>query len=134
MNSRALLGRDEAHWSFFFASDASVMEGNDIEDLGGGVFRTVGAVSRYSALDQYAMGLRAESSVGQVRDELNTAGKLATSRSGRDQASGAMSAALERNEDLLRMDPNSGLGELAESTGGFLIANTNDLRAGFERI
>ena len=42
---QALLGRDVAHWSFFFDSDASVMEGNDIEDLGGGSFRTVGAVS-----------------------------------------------------------------------------------------
>ena len=63
VNSKALLGRDEAHWSFFFDSDASHMEGNDIEDLGNGVFRTVGAVSRYSALDQYAMGLRAASDV-----------------------------------------------------------------------
>jgi hypothetical protein len=62
-NSKALLGRDEAHWSFFFDSDASHMEGNDIEDLGGGVFRTVGTVSRYSALDQYAMGLRAAAEV-----------------------------------------------------------------------
>jgi hypothetical protein len=62
-NSKELLGRDEAHWSFFFDSDASHMEGNDIEDLGNGAFRTVGAVSRYSALDQYAMGLRAESEV-----------------------------------------------------------------------
>jgi hypothetical protein len=59
-NSTEILGRDEAHWSFFFDSDGSHMEGNDIEDLGGGVFRTVGAVSRYSALDQYAMGLRAD--------------------------------------------------------------------------
>jgi hypothetical protein len=58
-NSKELLGRDEAHWSFFFDSDASHMEGNDIDDLGGGVFRTVGAVARYSALDQYVMGLRA---------------------------------------------------------------------------
>src|SRR4249919_1809363 len=63
VNSQELLGRDEAHWSFFFDSDASHMEGNDIEDLGNGVFRTVGAVSRYSALDQYAMGLRAVSEV-----------------------------------------------------------------------
>jgi hypothetical protein len=55
--SPALLGRDDSHWSFFFDSDASVMEGNDIEDRGGGSFRTVGAVSRYSLLDQYAMGL-----------------------------------------------------------------------------
>ena len=56
--SEALLGRQRAHWSFFFDSDASVMEGNDIEDLGGGSFRTVAAEERYSALDQYAMGLR----------------------------------------------------------------------------
>lgn len=56
--SEALLGRQRAHWSFFFDSDASVMEGNDIEDLGGGSFRTVAAVEGYSALDQYAMGLR----------------------------------------------------------------------------
>jgi len=55
--SNALLGRDDAHWSFFFNSDASVMEGNRIQDLGGGSFRTIGAVERYSLLDQYAMGL-----------------------------------------------------------------------------
>jgi len=55
--SQALLGRDQAHWSFFFNSDASVMEGNRIQDLGGGSFRTVGAVEHYSLLDQYAMGL-----------------------------------------------------------------------------
>ena len=55
--SGALLGRDDAHWSFFFNSDASVMEGNRIQDLGGGSFRTIAAVERYSLLDQYAMGL-----------------------------------------------------------------------------
>ena len=44
-------------------SDASVMEGNDIEDLGGGSFRTIGAVRRYSRLDQYAMGLLPASDV-----------------------------------------------------------------------
>jgi hypothetical protein len=56
-SSDLLLGRGQAHWSFFFDSDASVMEGNDIEDLGGGSFRTVDAVRRFSRLDQYAMGL-----------------------------------------------------------------------------
>jgi hypothetical protein len=55
--SEALLGRDQAHWSFFFNSDASVMEGNRIQDLGGGAFRTTAAVEKYSLLDQYAMGL-----------------------------------------------------------------------------
>jgi hypothetical protein len=61
--SDAILGRDLAHWSFFFDSDASVMEGNDIEDLGGGSFKTVGAVQRYSLLDQYAMGLVPDTAV-----------------------------------------------------------------------
>ncbi|HEV8396959.1 MAG TPA: hypothetical protein VGQ37_21910 [Vicinamibacterales bacterium] len=61
--SSALLGRDQAHWSFFFDSDASVMEGNDIEDRGNGSFRTVAAVQRYSLLDQYAMGLVDETQV-----------------------------------------------------------------------
>jgi hypothetical protein len=39
------------------------MEGNDIEDLGGGSFRTAGAVRGYSRLDQYAMGLIGPSEV-----------------------------------------------------------------------
>jgi hypothetical protein len=62
-NSDALLGRDNSHWSFFFDSDASVMEGNDIEDLGGGQFRTVATVSRYCMLDLYAMGAVSASEV-----------------------------------------------------------------------
>ncbi len=61
-----LLGRDRVHWSFFFDSDGSVMEGNDIEDLRGGSFRTRGAVNRYSLLDQYAMGLVGPSQVPPV--------------------------------------------------------------------
>jgi hypothetical protein len=55
--SDAMLGRQRAHWSFFMDSDASVMEGNDIEDLGGGSFRTIAAAERYSRLDLYGMGL-----------------------------------------------------------------------------
>jgi hypothetical protein len=55
--SDALLGRQRAHWSFFVDSDGSVMEGNEIEDLGGGVFRTQSTTEKYSRLDLYAMGL-----------------------------------------------------------------------------
>jgi len=46
------------HWSFFLDSQASVLEGNSIRDLGGGRFETVDFTRRYSLLDQYAMGLR----------------------------------------------------------------------------
>ena len=63
--SDEILGRDLAHWSFFMDSDASDMEGNDIMDLGSGrFFETVGATSRFSALDQYLMGLIPPEQVG----------------------------------------------------------------------
>jgi hypothetical protein len=62
-NPPSLLGRDQSHWSFFMNSEGSVMEGNQIQDLGNGVFRTVGATFRYSPLDQYIMGLRDASEV-----------------------------------------------------------------------
>ena len=55
--SDQLLGRQLAHWSFFLDSDGSVMEGNEIEDLGGGTFRTAATTEKYSRLDQYTMGL-----------------------------------------------------------------------------
>jgi hypothetical protein len=61
--SEAWLGRQRAHWSFYCDSDASVLEGNDIEDQGGGGFRTVGAVRRYGPFDLYAMGLLPEAEV-----------------------------------------------------------------------
>jgi large repetitive protein len=57
-SSGALLGRANVHWSFFVDTDASVMEGNRIADLGGGRFETVDFTRGYSPLDLYAMGLR----------------------------------------------------------------------------
>jgi hypothetical protein len=80
--SQALLGRDTAHWSFFFDSDASVMEGNDIEDQGGGQFRTVDAVKRFSRLDQYAMGLVGASGVPPFFYVESPAGTSRTAESG----------------------------------------------------
>ena len=58
-----LLGRGDVHWSFFAHTDASVMEGNAIADRGNGRFETVDFARRFSALDQYAMGLRAAAEV-----------------------------------------------------------------------
>ena len=63
VTSDLLLGRQLAHWSFFKDSDASDMEGNDWSDNGNGTFTSIDATSRYSALDQYAMGLRSASEV-----------------------------------------------------------------------
>lgn len=61
--STELLGRQQAHWSFFMNSGGSHDEGNDIADLGGGVFKTGPASQRYGPLDQYLMGLRAPEEV-----------------------------------------------------------------------
>jgi uncharacterized protein (TIGR03437 family) len=61
-----MLGYQSAHWDFKFNSDASLMEGNRIEDKGAGVsprFLTTAAVEGFSALDQYLMGLRAAEEV-----------------------------------------------------------------------
>ena len=66
--SLAILGRDDAHWSFFLDSDGSVMEGNDIEDRGAALgsqrFKTIAATNTYSLLDQYIMGLIGPDQVG----------------------------------------------------------------------
>lgn len=56
--SRELLGRDEVHWSFFMDTDGSHLEGNTIQDLGGGRFLTAETGVRYCPLDQYLMGVR----------------------------------------------------------------------------
>jgi VWFA-related protein len=40
----------------------------------------------------------------------------------------------ETVEESLRTNTQGTLGDLAESTGGFLIANTNDMKAGMERV
>lgn len=61
IRSSNLLGRQEAHWNFYFHSQASVLEGNLITDRGPGAeprFITEDAVSRFGEFDQYIMGLR----------------------------------------------------------------------------
>jgi len=75
--STQLLGRDLAHWSFFHDTDASDMEGNKWQDNGNGTFTTIDATSRFSALDQYIMGLRSAASVPTfffIRNLTNPAG------------------------------------------------------------
>ena len=54
-----LLGRQTAHWSYFFNSEASLLEGNRIVDHGSGDYRfeTVATVEGFSPLDRYLMGL-----------------------------------------------------------------------------
>jgi VWFA-related protein len=84
-----------------------------------------------------AAGLRVESTNAEAAREINALGtrRSRQNASGLEDRSGRpMTMQLERNEDLLKLNPQSGLGDLANGTGGFLIADTNDLGAGVRRI
>lgn len=64
--NQPMLGRSLAHWAFPFNSEASLLEGNRLEDAGAGVsprFRSVATVQGYAPLDQYLMGFRAPEEV-----------------------------------------------------------------------
>ena len=101
-------------------------------------FRSVIDTANRANVSIYAMdaaGLRTESTSKETRDSINAAaerrcGAIPTT----DVTGAAMTEALESNEDILRSDPHSGLGQLTDETGGILIRNTNDLTGGFRRI
>lgn len=84
-----------------------------------------------------AAGLRTESGTSESARELNSivAQRIGQQSRGSDRmSSGPYMKSLERNEELLRFDPRSGLGQLADQTGGILIHDTNDLVNGVRRI
>jgi VWFA-related protein len=83
-----------------------------------------------------AAGLRTESVDLEAAREINAIAAQRTRQqsSSRDSSSGPLMRSLERNEDLLKLNPQTSLGQLADQTGGFLISNTNDLGAGLRHI
>jgi VWFA-related protein len=88
-----------------------------------------GGITFYAA---DAGGLRTVSAADEARREL--AGIVEEIRQGERTPAGSsvqpsrpMTKALERNEDILRLDPKSGLGVLARETGGFLVSDTNEI-------
>ena len=93
-----------------------------------------GGVSFYAA---DAAGLRTKSAADEARRELTATADAIQSATESDSSLGArtgMTRLLERNEDMLRFDPASGLGALARETGGFLIRDTNDISGGLGRV
>ena len=65
-NAKPMLGRQLAHWSFLFNSEASFLEGNRIQDNGPDTsprFKTIATVQGYAPLDEYLMGFRAAEEV-----------------------------------------------------------------------
>jgi VWFA-related protein len=85
-----------------------------------------GNVSFYSV---DVAGLRTESKSSETRKEINSRSEIRMAQLGStSDPNGPMTKELERNEDILRLNPDSGLGQLANQTGGFLITDSNDLK------
>ena len=81
-----------------------------------------------------AAGLRTESPTASTREAIEAQATARYRNLGKEDAGGALMKDAERNEDLLRQNPQSGLGMLAEQTGGFLVRDTNDARGSFRQI
>jgi VWFA-related protein len=80
-------------------------------------------------------GLRTASEQAEIRDKVNQAAGFGISTAYSTDAGGdPLTKGLEENEYVLRQNARSGLGQLAQETGGLFFENTNNLRQGFERI
>jgi VWFA-related protein len=111
-------------------------------------FLSVVAAANRASVSIYAAdagGLHAASAADETRrtiDSLHTRLQLQNDGMGNPLTRGASThdpgtsglALLERNEDTLRLAPGSGLGRLADQTGGFLIQDTNDLSCGLAEM
>ncbi|HWT02692.1 MAG TPA: VWA domain-containing protein [Pyrinomonadaceae bacterium] len=89
-------------------------------------FRTVISNANRANVSIYtvdAAGLRATSANMEAGRAMTVLGQQ---RSNPDDMAGPMTKDLERNEELVRHNPESGLGQLASETGGLLIASTNN--------
>jgi uncharacterized protein (TIGR03437 family) len=77
--AQPMLGAQAAHWAFTFNSDASLLEGNRIQDNGAGAnprFSTTAVSQGFSPLDQYLMGLRAPEDVAAPHDLFYVSGSI----------------------------------------------------------
>ena len=128
---KALPGRK----TIVFFSEGLTISSNVLDQ-----FRSVIATANRANVTVYAIdagGLRTESGTLEARAELEATAqrRMRQEAQGFTQASdGSMTQGLERAEDMLRLNPHTMLGQLAEETGGFLVADTNDASPGFRRI
>lgn len=101
------------------------------------LFRSVIATANRAGVSIYAVdaaGLRVESARAETRKEINARSQLRMETLNDDRLDGPMTKDLERNEDILRLSPESGMAQLADQTGGFLVRDTNDLKGRMAQI
>jgi VWFA-related protein len=82
-----------------------------------------------------AAGLRAESGLQAAREEINARSRRRMDNLDRVMNnSGPLTQGLERNEDLLNLNPENGLSQLAQQTGGAFIGGANDISSKLKEI
>ena len=81
-----------------------------------------------------AAGLRAESTTAASRDEINNRARSRMDNLDQVYLGGAMTQELERNEDIMNLNPQNGLMQLAQETGGQFIGDTNNIGARLKQV
>jgi VWFA-related protein len=108
-------------------------------------FRSVVAAANRANVSIYTVdagGLRTTSAADETRRTIDSLQGRLQPENSNPVARGSITtlqpmsglALLERNEDTLRFAPGSGLGRLADQTGGFLLRDTNDLSTGLAEM
>ncbi|HYJ46652.1 MAG TPA: VWA domain-containing protein [Pyrinomonadaceae bacterium] len=113
-------------------------EGLVIPPLVAGPFRELINAANRNNVSIYtidAAGLRVESKLEETRKEIVSRSNLRMiQEANKEDSRGPMTKGLERNEDLLNLNPDSGLGQLADQTGGFYITDTNGIETRLQKI
>ncbi len=103
------------------------------------VFRSTISAANKANVSVYAVDARGLSSendltaAGDALTEARRASQLSNQRRGGAVTQAEVKLA-DTAEDALRLNVKGTLGDIAEETGGFLIANTNDFKKGSERL
>src|SRR5262245_9124517 len=101
-------------------------------------FRSVIHAANRANVSVYAVdaaGLRIESELQAARDEINARSRRRMDTLDRAMNNpGPLTIGLERNETLLTLNPESGLSQLAQQTGGAFVGNSNDIASKLKDI
>jgi VWFA-related protein len=101
-------------------------------------FRSVINAANRANVSVYAVdaaGLRADSVLQAAREEINARSRRRMDSLDRAMSNpGPLTKGLERNEDLLTYNPESGLSQLAQQTGGAFIGGANDIGSKLKEV
>ncbi len=112
-------------------------EGLQIPSAVEAYFRSVISAANRANVSIYAVdaaGLRVVSVNDETRREIGSLADQSVRNASRESSEGPRMRELERNEAALHSNLQSGLGRLAQETGGFLISDTNNIASRLRQV